>query len=91
MNKTVWVIARYILIIASAIVATEGTLNEEVIRAVLGAASGLAAAVWGVYVNWGTKSVPVEAVVVHDLPVVSPVTGRTLPPPSAEPWKSKEG
>jgi hypothetical protein len=75
-----------------------GVLTKEIgallySEAAIGALMTLGSIVWGFYVKWRTKAVPIAVVAAEQLPTVSSMSGRmeAPPPPTAPlPWKSKE-
>lgn len=78
---------RYLLIAAGAYLTKQGLVDDETWTAIVGAMITILTGAWGIYVKYGTKSVP--TLVVDNshspltpeppIPVTSTVTGNVIP------------
>lgn len=75
----VWQLIRYGLQALGAFLIGKGLTDQSTVTAVLGALGTLFTTAWGVYVKWGTTSVPDSTAARSDVPTVSPATGAKIP------------
>lgn len=87
MNKDTWfVAARYILIGGGAFLAGKGYVTMDQVHdfadklpTIVAGVTSAAATIWGLYVRFGTKAVPVATAARADVPTVSAATGAVKP------------
>lgn len=79
MNEQVIIILRYVLIAGGAFAIGRGWATEEQVEVFTGGAITIATVLWGMYVRWNTKSVPIVTADRRDVPTINPVTGNTIP------------
>jgi hypothetical protein len=93
-NDQLWQAIRYGLIFVGGILATKGYLDKSAVPAlasrIIEALTQTAAAVglimsvgstlWGFYVTWKTKRVPLATAQRPDVPTIHPATGAIEPP-----------
>lgn len=70
---TVMVLVRYAVLALGSVLVTRGVIQESDVELVIGGISAVLPVVWGVFVRWNTKAVPIGTA--KSSPVVSPVTG----------------
>ena len=66
---------RYVLLMLSPLIVARGWATEETWQVVVGAVVTIGTFGWGVWVKWGSTSVPDAHAAQADVPTVSPVTG----------------
>lgn len=86
MNDATLVIARYAIFGLLAYLGGKGVIPKESVQGfgdqimnaipLIGAA---ATALWGIWVRWNTRSVPIATALRADVPTVNPATGATEP------------
>ncbi len=89
MNDNIWTLVRYVMIGGGvAIATTSGWFKSDDVTPVVdtlipvmqdiavavGAIMTASTAIWGLYVGWKTKRVPIETLTVHD-DVINPMSG----------------
>lgn len=78
----IWQLVRYLLLWGGGVLVGKGYFESSQIEAAIGAIGTLFPLIWGAYVKWNTKAVPVQAVnpttgkVVKGTPTVSSLTGQ---------------
>ena len=72
----VWQIIRYCLLAASTWGVAKGYFNDEQATAIINLLGMLFVFGWGIWVKYGTTSVPDATAKREDVPTVSPVTGK---------------
>lgn len=78
-SDTIWLMVRYLLLAAGALLTGHGLATESGVNDAIGAIGVLFTFAWGVYVHWNAKSVPVETAARADVPTINPVTGAQEP------------
>jgi hypothetical protein len=74
-SDTVVMLIRYVLLFVGGILSARGWVTNDQIELIMGAVSTVVPALWGLFVKWNTKAVPVNTAARKDVPTVSPVTG----------------
>lgn len=81
-----WTLLRYTLIAVGTFLGTKGYLDPKDVETLTsqilglaGPAMALGTALWGVYVRYKTRSVPLVTAMRSDVPTVSPMTGQIQP------------
>ena len=74
----VWGLTRLMLCTLGGALASRGEfdISEGEIAGIAGAVIAIASIVWGVYVRWNARSVPLEVAVRPEIPVKSDLTGQ---------------
>ena len=87
MNPTIMALVRYALIGTGMFLAGRGIIKTEDVATIaeqimpaIGAVITACATLWGVYVSYGTRQVPLATAQRADVPTVSSVTGAIEPP-----------
>lgn len=75
----IWQLVRYALMAAGGFIVSRGWLTNDSLAQVVGALGTIFTTIWGVYIKWGTTSVPDKTAARTDVPTVSPVTGSVIP------------
>jgi hypothetical protein len=85
-NDSILVGVRYAVIGLFSFLAGRGKIDQSQVASmadqVMSIGSGaiaLGTAIWGLYVRWQTRAVPVATAARKDVPTVSPVTGAVIP------------
>ena len=77
MNADVlWQLARYGLLAIGGYFTNKGVVDGDTVTTVVSSIGTLFTALWGVYVKYGTKAVPVAVADKPSIPTVSSVTGQ---------------
>lgn len=76
---SVWQLIRYGLLWIGTVLTTRGVTTSTENEIIIGAIMSLLPVLWGVYVRWNTKAVPVEVARRPDVPTVSQATGKINP------------
>ena len=83
MSGIVWPIIRYALIAVGMWMAGRGIVKGDMVPKIvdelgpqIGAIIAAVSAMWGIYVTYGTRPVPIETAMRKDVPTVSPATGQ---------------
>ena len=86
MSDELWQILRYILLIGGGFFAGKGWVTMDQVHTlidnlpgIIGSLTATGTAIWGLYVKFGTKSVPAATAARSDVPTVSTVTGAIQP------------
>lgn len=69
-------LVRYALLTLGPLLVSHGWVTNDQWSLIVGAAMSVLTIAWGVYVKWGTTSVPDHVAARPDVITVSPVTGR---------------
>lgn len=72
----VWQLVRYGLLAVGGFFVHKGTVTEDSLTTIVGAVMDGLAALWGIYVKFGTKAVPVSVADKPSVPTVSAATGQ---------------
>lgn len=72
---TIWQIVRYLLIAGGSFLVGKGYISAENVEAIIGGIGSIGAILWGLYVKFDTKAVPVETANRSDVHTVSGATG----------------
>lgn len=72
---TLWMLLRYLLIAGGSYATGKGWVTDGDVTAIIAAAGTVSAALWGIYVRFGTKSVTAATADRRDVPTVSAATG----------------
>ncbi len=82
MSDQLWQTIRYVLLIGGGFMAGRGWVTMDQVNTlidnlpgIIGAVTSAATAIWGLYVKFGTKSVPAATAARSDVPTVSSATG----------------
>ena len=73
---TVWQIIRYVLIAVGGWFASRGYVSGDQLETVVGGLGALFPVLWGLFVKFNTKAVPVKVANRADVPTVSGATGQ---------------
>lgn len=86
MSDEIWMIIRYILIALGSFLVGKGYVTMDQVNGIIDALPQLIGGImsvgtmaWGLYVKYGTKSVPVATAARPDVPTVSAATGAVTP------------
>ncbi len=71
----IWQIVRYALLAIGGFFTGKGYLTSDQLTAVIGALGTLFTTIWGIYIKYGTTSVPDAVAARPDVTTVSPITG----------------
>ena len=87
-NDNIWVTIRDLMKIVGTMLATAGVIEHKDAAAIFAqldvlipALVALAGIIWGQWVRWRTKAVPIKTAMREDVPVVSAATGQVIPGP----------
>jgi hypothetical protein len=78
-SDTIWQLIRYALMAAGGFVVSKGWITNDNLTQIVGAMGTLFVTAWGLYIKWGTTSVPDTTAARKDVPTISPVTGAVIP------------
>lgn len=78
-QEIIWQLIRYALQGLGAFLVGRGYVTADNVTTIIGAVGSLFATFWGLYVKWGTQSVPAATAARSDVPTVNPATGATIP------------
>lgn len=86
MSDEIWMIVRYILIALGSFLVGKGYVTMDQVNGLIDALPQLIGGImsvgtmaWGLYVKYGTKSVPAATAARADVPTVSSATGKIEP------------
>lgn len=71
----IWQIIRYALLAVGGYFTNKGVITGDQLTAIIGGLGTIFTAAWGIYIKYGTTSVPDATAARADVPTVSAITG----------------